>query len=139
MSPGETICFIGMALVEVLYGKIELCGDVLTPAGCASGPRRVFAPRSSPLPVLQAIKIPHDSGFDVKTLPGDIRVHWDPAKTIIRLSSLSEDGLRGIDQVVPVFRKLFNPPTNYVNPVTIKGFHMVRKSWFTRNSPLIAP
>ncbi|KAL0948905.1 hypothetical protein HGRIS_009014 [Hohenbuehelia grisea] len=62
LLPAETICLVGSYTLTIISGSLVVSGVTLT---ASSGTHRVFAPKSSPVPVLQCLQ----SGGAVSDLP----------------------------------------------------------------------
>ncbi|KAH7888207.1 hypothetical protein F5I97DRAFT_964674 [Phlebopus sp. FC_14] len=113
INPNESVALVGAYTITVLQGRISLLGATLTPS---STRYRVFAPRSSPIPVLSWVEAPDDlTQSAVFSLPSTIRPH--PKHTVILLQPL-KTGVEGLGRICRVFDGDFKPPrdpTSYQN------------------------
>ena len=125
LQPSETICLLGVYLFHVLQGSITLCGVSLGPS--LKG-HRVYAPRSSPLPILQGIdgdsKIPN-----INKLPRPLQSLQERPVALILLQEL-ETGVESLGQVCRTFDGVFEP-SRWHKPddlpqLQLSGVHMVR-------------
>jgi len=122
-ASADTLALVGSCSLVVLYGCVSMLGAVLHPSRTA---HRVFAPRSSPLPVMRAHG---DSGAPKSTCvacPDRIRLHFSGIKTVVVLQEL-RTGVEGLGHVVRTFDDVFIPPRNLSSAVQlpISGVYMV--------------
>jgi polynucleotide 5'-hydroxyl-kinase GRC3/NOL9 len=127
LGPGETVCFLGAYTFCVLQGSISLCGVTIAASRRA---HRVFAPRSSPLPILEGI-----SGIDMiggltQKLPEQIFSVIGTHVTLVLLQEL-RTGVEGLGRVCRTFNGVFEPSRWQNNSVLgpslqIEDVHTVR-------------
>ena len=123
----ETLCFLGAYTFCVLQGSISLCGVTIAASRRA---HRVFAPRSSPLPVLEGV-----SGIDAigglkNSLPGQLHSIIGTNVALVLLQEL-RTGVEGLGRVCRTFSGVFEPSrwqnNNVLGPsLQIPDVHMVR-------------
>jgi polynucleotide 5'-hydroxyl-kinase GRC3/NOL9 len=126
LEPGETLCLLGAYTFCVLQGSVCFCG-VNIPASMRT--HRVFAPRSSPLPILEGLAgIDKISGLEHK-LPGQIRWVIDTHITLVLLQDL-RTGVEGLGRVCRTFNGVFEPSRWQKNgvlgtPLQLSEVHLV--------------
>ncbi|KAJ7224320.1 hypothetical protein GGX14DRAFT_649599 [Mycena pura] len=102
LSPGQTISLLGTYLFTVLQGTVSICGVRIS---TSLGANRVFAPRSAPIPVLQAsdeTAAPHT----ISTISARLRVVFKSGSTVVALSQLNT-GVEGLGRICPIFDGVF--------------------------------
>ncbi|KDQ65165.1 hypothetical protein JAAARDRAFT_202382 [Jaapia argillacea MUCL 33604] len=109
MSPGDALCLLGVYAFTILRGSLSLCGVTLTPSITA---HRVFAPRSSPLPILRCLRagIVDDGTVGDLPIPNRIlkEVEGRDGVALVLLRSL-ETGVEGLGRVCRTFDGVFEP------------------------------
>ncbi|KZV73603.1 hypothetical protein PENSPDRAFT_602671 [Peniophora sp. CONT] len=106
LSAQETFSFIGTSRLHVLRGSVVMHGTTLR-ASNISHP--VFAPRSSPVPSLQAITTPDGSSEQASVaLPSRIKRLSKGAAAIVALREMFT-GVEGLGHVVRTFDGVFRP------------------------------
>jgi polynucleotide 5'-hydroxyl-kinase GRC3/NOL9 len=106
LDPGHTLALLGTYAFTVVHGCISLSGVTLSPSPKS---HRVFAPRSSPIPVFQAL--PRDSGLNApkKTfLPHRFRSLSEQDGAIVILQE-NYTGVKGLGRVCRTFDGVFEP------------------------------
>ncbi|KAF9457216.1 hypothetical protein BDZ94DRAFT_1176032 [Collybia nuda] len=101
----ETVCLLGTYRFCVLQGSVACSGVVLSPS-----PRihRVFAPRSSPLPILEgAIGKDSIAGLNLK-LPPRLRPLAQAPATLLLIQELNT-GVKGLGRICRTFNGVFEP------------------------------
>jgi len=125
LQPSETICLLGIYLFHVLQGSITLCG---VPLGPSLQGYRVYAPRSSPLPVLQGID-GNSAIPNIKKLPQPLRSLQERPVALILLQEL-ETGVESLGQICRTFDGVFEPSRWHkagdLPQLQLSGVHMVR-------------
>ncbi|KAJ7043646.1 hypothetical protein C8F04DRAFT_943495 [Mycena alexandri] len=104
LSQGETVSLLGAYMFTVLQGAVSICG-VRTPAAAAA--HRVFAPRSSPIPALEALneKVRLDP---VLAVPPRLRPAFENSGTLVAFHQLNS-GVEGLGRVCRTFNGVFKP------------------------------
>ncbi|KAL4063260.1 Pre-mRNA cleavage complex II protein Clp1-domain-containing protein [Scleroderma yunnanense] len=104
INAGESLALVGVYLIVVLRGGVSLCGVTLRPS---STRHRVFAPRSSPIPVISWTPPEDDSKATQIPLPSNIHTNPDAAIVLIQRENT---GVQGLGRVCRVFEHVFKPP-----------------------------
>lgn len=124
LSEEETLCIGGAYLLTVLRGTVSLLG---TSIRASTKPHRVYAPKSSPLPVLEAVssepslilsdELSRRLGIDILSLSG----------AIILIQEL-RTGIQGLGNVCKVFSGVFDYEENQsedTKMLNVPGAYMV--------------
>jgi polynucleotide 5'-hydroxyl-kinase GRC3/NOL9 len=127
LGPGETLCLLGTYTFCVVQGSISLCGVTITASRRA---HRVFAPRSSPLPILEGV-----SGIDMIgglkcNLPEPVCSVVGTHVALVLLQEL-RTGVESLGRVCRTFECVFVPSRWQNNGVLgtllqISNVHIVR-------------
>ncbi|KAL6304103.1 hypothetical protein BKA93DRAFT_898475 [Sparassis latifolia] len=149
LTAEETVTLLGTYSLTVLRGCISFAGVVLTPSRVS---HRVFAPRSSPLPVIKclALKVP----LRDLSLPARLRTTATSMDAAVLLQEL-HTGVQGLGAVCRTFDGVFSPSRSQSNvsafDLNLRGVHLVRHcthdisvlvippSWETAMSPILQP
>ncbi|KAJ6615463.1 hypothetical protein B0H10DRAFT_1801363 [Mycena sp. CBHHK59/15] len=104
LTPGQTISLLGVYTFAVLQGVVSVSG-VHVPASPTV--HRVFAPRSAPIPTLEALdgKASHLSVSDV---PLRLRPAFQSGGAIVALQQL-QSGVEGLGRICRTFDGVFQP------------------------------
>ncbi|KAJ6591570.1 hypothetical protein DFH09DRAFT_907616 [Mycena vulgaris] len=104
LPAGQTISLLGAYMFTVVHGAVSIAG-VRIPAALTA--HRVFAPRSSPIPTLEALDdtVPQDSAFAV---PLRLRGVFESSGTLVVLHTLSS-GVEGLGRICRPFDGVFKP------------------------------
>jgi len=120
VNAGESLALVGVYLVTVLRGSISLCGVTLSPSLTR---HRVFAPRSSPIPVISWVPLQTDSSTRIP-LPSD--VHATPDTSIILIQH-ENTGVHGLGRACRIFEHVFKPPRDSATvDIGVPEVHLVR-------------
>ena len=121
INAGESLALLGVYLVAVLQGAISLCGVTLHPSLTQ---HRVFAPRSSPIPVISWATLQHDSKLSTRSpLPPNVHVNPDAAIILIQPDNT---GVHSLGQVCRVFEHVFEPPRDTTTvDIGVPAVHLV--------------
>ncbi|KAI6099090.1 hypothetical protein F5141DRAFT_1219281 [Pisolithus sp. B1] len=84
LNASESVALLGVYLLTVLQGRANLCGVTLGPS---STQHRVFAPRSSPIPVISWAPQEGHSKMSQRPLPLSVHANPDTTVVLIRMSS----------------------------------------------------
>ncbi|KAI0031540.1 hypothetical protein K488DRAFT_51871 [Vararia minispora EC-137] len=126
LSPSDTLSFIGTARICVLRGSVSLFGTTLhaSSASCT-----VFAPKSSPVPVLEVSGDQGESSRDAfRQLPERLLGSLKMEGAVIVLQELWT-GVEGLGRIVRTFDGFFTPSTDDgLEDLFISGVHVVRTS-----------
>ncbi|KAI6039252.1 hypothetical protein EDC04DRAFT_3112463 [Pisolithus marmoratus] len=101
LNASESVALLGVYLLVILQGRANLCGVTLGPS---STQHRVFAPRSSPIPVVSWA--PTDT-HSKRPLPSI--VHANPDATVVLIQYVNT-GVEDLSRVFRVFENVFKPP-----------------------------
>jgi len=104
LQEGETVSFVGTYRLTVIVGSLSICGAILSPS-----PRThdVFAPRSSPLPVLKACSNPENESWK-PTPPDRLKDIFQASNTVFILQELRTN-VEGLGSVCKTFESVFRP------------------------------
>ncbi|KAK7025270.1 polynucleotide 5'-hydroxyl-kinase GRC3, partial [Favolaschia claudopus] len=102
LSPGQTVGFFGAYMFTVLQGAVSICGVRVAPN---ARPHRVYAPRSSPIPIIEALneKLPLSLGSAVAPRLKSAFEHYD---TVVVLQP-SDSGVEGLGRICRTFDTVF--------------------------------
>ncbi|KAF5371487.1 hypothetical protein D9615_009646 [Tricholomella constricta] len=124
LRPEETLCLLGTYSVSVLQGSITLCGVTLS---SSSQRHHVFAPRSSPLPVLEGADAT-GAIQRITYLPGAVQSLIASPVALVLLQEL-HTGVAGLGNVCRTFDGIFEPSRLQKpvakTPFQLSGVHMI--------------
>jgi polynucleotide 5'-hydroxyl-kinase GRC3/NOL9 len=122
----QSIAFIGVYSLTILKGSISVCGLQMGPSKTA---HRIFAPRSSPIPVLETIASIARSDDLLDVLPQRIKNVVADYHVVLLLQEL-RTGIEGLGRVIRTFEHVFRPSplqmTPLVHTLGIPGVYPVR-------------
>lgn len=122
LSPTDTFGFIGLAKLSVLAGSISLFGTTLHPSKLCHD---VFAPRTSPIPIITVVDSRQRTEVEVPELPLKIKNKIKPGDAVIVLQEL-DNGIEGLGRAVRTFDDFFAPrAVDIVERLPLSGIHMV--------------
>lgn len=127
MTPGETLCLLGTYTFIVTFGSISLAGVTLT---SSSRMHHVFAPRCSPVPVLQCLQ-PNGKTVDPTStlLPSRLHPFLKSECAVLILQELCT-GVEGLGKVCRIFDGIFEPSrwhkNRAVSELGLSGAYAVR-------------
>lgn len=127
LQPGETLCLLGTYTFCVLKGSVSLCGTIIS---ASRQTHRVFAPRSSPLPILEGLSgIDAIDGLKLR-FPRQFHSIIDTQVVLVLLQEL-KTGVEGLGRVFRTFHGVFGPSRWQKNDVLgsslqISDVHIVR-------------
>ena len=104
LSPSTTVSFVGAYRLRILRGSISLLGSIIPPSRVL---HRVFAPRSSPIPVIEALAAHGESSKSLYDIPSRITSVIDQGDVIIVLQEL-RTGIEGLGRVMRTFEGVFH-------------------------------
>ena len=104
LSPSATVSFVGAYRFRVLRGSISLLGSIIPPSRDL---HRVFAPQSSPIPVIEALAAHGESSKSLCDIPTRIATIIDKGDVIIVLQEL-RTGIEGLGRVMRTFEGVFH-------------------------------
>lgn len=119
LQPNETLALIGTYSVCVLQGSLSLLGVTLSPSNTK---HIVFAPRSSPIPVLSWAKLVRQASCTFP-IPPTIRQQTESTAILIEYA---DTGVEGLGRICRVFENDFKPPRGSDTGVELTGIHIVR-------------
>ncbi len=123
LSPSVTVTFVGAYRLRVLRGSISLLGTIIWPSRVA---HRVFAPRSSPIPVIEALVAHGESSQPLYDIPAQITSVVDEGDVIIVLQEL-RTGVEGLGRVMRTFEGIFHrADPEGASDIPFGGVHFVR-------------
>jgi polynucleotide 5'-hydroxyl-kinase GRC3/NOL9 len=124
LSAGQTISLLGAYMFTVLQGAVFICGARVLPNPAA---HRVYAPRSSPIPIIEALdeKLPLHS---ISAVPVRLRSVFESYDTIVVFQPL-ESGVEGLGRICRTFDGVFKPSRwqdiDAGHHLRLPGVHMV--------------
>ncbi|KAI0301901.1 hypothetical protein B0F90DRAFT_1627954 [Multifurca ochricompacta] len=122
LSPSLAASFVGAYRMRVLRGSISLLGIIIHPSRV---PHHVFAPRSSPIPVIQALVVRGESSKSLASIPSRILSIIDQGDVVIVLQEL-RTGIGGLGRVVRTFEGVFDQAgLEETIDVPLEGIHVV--------------
>jgi polynucleotide 5'-hydroxyl-kinase GRC3/NOL9 len=109
LERGQTLALVGTYAFTVVHGSISFLGVTLV---ASRKSYRVFAPRSSPVPVLRCLS--EVSPADAPVLPG--RFHsWSKYDGAVVILQELKTGVQGLGSVCKIFDCIFEPSVLPVN------------------------
>ncbi|KAJ7765438.1 hypothetical protein DFH07DRAFT_810597 [Mycena maculata] len=127
LSAGQTIGLLGTYMFTVLRGAVSMSGIRIPAAAMA---HRVFAPRSSPIPILAALdeKVSQESN---PAIPGSLRALFEGDGHLVVFHPLSS-GVEGLGRICRTFDGVFKPSRwqqgNDANhDLRLPGVHMLTR------------
>src|SRR6266478_266392 len=103
LSPSSTVSFVGAYRLRVLRGAISLLGTIIPPSRVL---HRVFVPRSSPIPMIEALAAHGESPKSLYGIPAQITSVIDEGDVVIVLQEL-RTGIEGLGRVMRTFEGVF--------------------------------
>ncbi|KAH8999486.1 hypothetical protein EDB92DRAFT_2060227 [Lactarius akahatsu] len=104
LFPSATVSFVGTYRLRVLRGSIFLLGTIVRPSQVV---HQVFAPYSSPIPVIQALAARGESSKSPSDIPARILSSVDEGDVVIVLQEL-QSGVDGLGRIVRTFEGVFD-------------------------------
>jgi polynucleotide 5'-hydroxyl-kinase GRC3/NOL9 len=121
LSPSATVSFVGTYQLRVLRGSISLLGTTVQSSQVL---HNVFAPRSSPVPVIQALVACGESSNSLPNIPARILGAIDDGDVVILLQEL-QTGIEGLGNVVRTFEGDFETNLEGLPDIPLEGIHLV--------------
>lgn len=122
LSPSATVSFVGAYRLRVLRGSISLLGTIIQPSRVL---HPVFAPRSSPIPVIEALVAHGESSKSLYDIPAQITSIIDEGDVVIVLQEL-RTGIEGLGRVIRIFEGVFHQADPEGAPdIPLGGVHLV--------------
>lgn len=137
LSPSATVSFVGTYRLRVLRGSISLLGTIIQSSHVL---HHVFAPRSSPIPVIKAHMARGESSKSLSDIPARIISTIAEDDVLIVLQEL-RTGIEGLGRVVRTFEGVFDQVYPEGSPdIPLEGVHLVGHSLsddacFTHKTP----
>ncbi|KAH9007199.1 hypothetical protein EDB86DRAFT_2793659 [Lactarius hatsudake] len=104
LFPSATVSFVGTYRLRVLRGSIALLGTIIRPFQVV---HQVFAPYSSPIPVIQALAARGESSKSQSDIPARILSSVDEEDVVIVLQEL-QSGVDDLGRIVRTFEGVFD-------------------------------
>ncbi|KAF8216526.1 hypothetical protein K438DRAFT_1558610 [Mycena galopus ATCC 62051] len=126
LSAGQTVSLLGAYTLTILQGAVCICG-ARVPANPVA--HRVYAPRSSPIPVIEALdeKVPLHS---ISAIPTRLRPVFESYHTLVAFHPL-DSGVEGLSRICRTFDGVFKPSrwhdVEAGQPLQLPGVHMLTK------------
>ncbi|KAI0059362.1 hypothetical protein BV25DRAFT_1860655 [Artomyces pyxidatus] len=128
LPPSSTLSLVGTYQLRVLRGSVSLLGVRLHPSRIS---HRVFAPRSSPIPIIEALSERGESSKSTHPpLPARITSSAGGLDSVVVLQDL-RSGVEGLGRVVRSFEGVFQPTRYEEND---HDFSLSGASMLTRSS-----
>ena len=125
LSPSVTVSFVGTYRLRVLRGSISLMGTIIQSSHVL---HHVFAPRSSPIPMIKAYMTHGESSKSLSDIPARINSTIAEADVLIVLQEL-RTGIEGLGRVVRTFEGVFDQVYLEGTPdLPLEGVHLVGHS-----------
>lgn len=105
LNPGDTLSFIGAYRFSILQGSVTVLGTTFRPS---LQTHNVFAPRSSPIPMIRAASSSTSTPTNFP-LPPRLKLSVQPDATILVLHELRSN-VRGLERICGVFEDVFRLP-----------------------------
>ena len=122
LSPSATLSFVGTYRLRILRGFISLLGTIIPPSQVL---HHVFAPRSSPIPVIEALAAHGESSKSLYDIPTRITSIIDEGDVIIVLQEL-RTGIEGLGRVMRTFEGVFHQADpERTSDIPLGGVHFV--------------
>ncbi|KAJ6518830.1 hypothetical protein C8R45DRAFT_6650 [Mycena sanguinolenta] len=126
LSATQTISLLGAYIFTVLQGAVCICGTRVPSNATAY---RVYAPRSSPIPIIEALdeKMPLDS---FSAVPARLRPVFESCDTLVAFQPL-DSGVEGLGRICRTFDGVFKPSrwhdTDGGQHLRLPGVHLITK------------
>jgi polynucleotide 5'-hydroxyl-kinase GRC3/NOL9 len=125
LTADDTLCLLGNFRLTVLWGLLDLFGNVLTASKTA---HRVYAPRCSPLPIIKSGQGQNPAFIpDDQTIPSRLRGIFG-FNTVVMFQPL-ETGVEGLGRICHPFDGIFEPSRSQrvstSSAMEVSGLHMV--------------
>ena len=126
LSPSATVSFVGTYRLRVLRGSISLLGTTIQPSPVL---HHVFAPWSSPIPMIEAHMVHGESSKSLSDIPARIISTIDEGDVLIVLQEL-RTGIEGLGHVMRTFEGVFDQANPERAPILpLEGVHLVCHSF----------
>ncbi|KAF9442907.1 hypothetical protein P691DRAFT_738484 [Macrolepiota fuliginosa MF-IS2] len=137
LEPGQKLCILGTCRLTLLKGAFAINGTMLRPS---TKSHNVFAPRSSPLPILEG-RAGSKVAIDASLLPHVIQAHVQPQSALVLLQELRSN-VEGLGRVCRIFDGVYELSgwqDEWISaPFQLDGIYLVKKQ--TRDTaPFILP
>jgi polynucleotide 5'-hydroxyl-kinase GRC3/NOL9 len=122
LPPSATVSFVGTYRLRVLRGSISILGTTVSPSQVL---HHVFAPSSSPVPIIQALVACGESSTSLPDIPARILGVVDDGDVVILLQEL-RTGIESLGHVMRTFEGVFDH-VNLEGPsdIPLEGIHLV--------------
>ncbi|KAN0140099.1 hypothetical protein V8E53_001995 [Lactarius tabidus] len=104
LFPSATVSLVGTYRLRVLHGSVSLLGAIVRPSQIV---HQVFAPSSSPIPIVQALAARGESSKSLSDVPARILSTIGDGDVVIVLQDL-QTGVEGLGRVVRTFEGVFD-------------------------------
>lgn len=126
LSPSATVSFVGAYQLRVLRGSISLLGTTIQPSQVL---HRVFAPWSSPIPIIEALVAHGESSKSLFDIPSRIMGSVDAGDVVIVVQEL-RTGIENLGRVIRTFEGVFDQASSEGVPdIPLEGIHLVSHSF----------
>ena len=126
LSGSDRLALVGTYCLTVLHGSVTLSGVTLTPSTTA---HRVYAPRSSPIPVIQCLPPRGTIPPSPIALSGQMQERARSADALILLQDLVT-GIEGLGRICRTFENVFElsrwQKARYLVDLGLSTLHYVR-------------
>ncbi|THH10562.1 hypothetical protein EW146_g8330 [Bondarzewia mesenterica] len=124
----DTLSLCGTYKLTVLRGSISLLGVTLHPSRTT---HHIFAPRSSPIPVIEALTERGESSrTEMVSVPDRVRAASGENDSIIMIQEM-RTGIEGLGRVVRTFDGIFKPSNKEEDlpQLPISGVHIINRQF----------
>lgn len=122
----QSIALVGVYSLTLIKGSVSVSGVTLEPSKTA---HEIFAPRSSPIPILEVVGCDATSPGLLDTLPSRIKAPITDNVAILLLREL-RTGVEGLGRVVRTFEHVFKPSpwlsARSIPDLGLAGVYLVR-------------
>ena len=126
LSPSATVSFVGAYRLRVIRGSVSLLGTIIRPSHVL---HHVFAPRSSPIPVIEAHEARGESSKLLSSLPAKIMNTIDGRDVLIVLQEL-RTAIESLGYVMRTFEGVFDQASpERTLDLPLEGVHLVCRSF----------
>jgi polynucleotide 5'-hydroxyl-kinase GRC3/NOL9 len=124
----QSMALVGVYSLTVLQGSVSICGALLGPSMIAHS---VFAPRSSPVPVIESVDSDEANPSLIEVLPSRLMDFARQNPTVLLLEEL-RTGVQGLGRIIRTFEHAFQASSQQspqeVRDLGITGVFVVRFS-----------
>jgi len=124
LDPAHTLALLGTYTFTVVQGCISFLGVTIS---ASRNSYRVFAPRSSPIPVMRCLSRTSAPALKTSFLPGRFHSFSDHDGAVVILQEM-RTGIQGLGSICTIFDGVFEPshsPNVQLGPMLLPNVHLV--------------